>query len=157
MIPDRRPTMLARAADMRRAPTEPERRLWQHLRASQLSGFKFRRQAAIGERIVDFFCPAKGLIVEIDGDTHALERDAVRDRAMAASEGFSTLRFNNNDVMTNMDGVLTHLLARLDAMPDRWQVGSGTTPNPSSKEEGGDTAQPAPLIFRGGAGGGGRP
>ncbi len=67
-----RPIMLARAARMRREPTEPERRLWQHLRASQLGGYKFRRQATIGGRIVDFFCPLKGLVVEIDGDTTGL-------------------------------------------------------------------------------------
>ena len=128
--------MLARAARMRREPTEPERRLWQSLRASQLGGYKFRRQAAIGGRIVDFFCPMKSLIVEIDGETHAPERDVVRDRAMLASEGFSTLRFSNSDVMTNMDGVLTNLLAQLNALPNRWQAGGGTTPGPSSKEEG---------------------
>lgn len=132
-----RPTMFARAARMRREPTEPERRLWQRLRASQLGGYKFRRQAAIGGRIVDFFCPAKGLIVEIDGETHAPERDAFRDWAMRASEGFPTVRFGNIDVMTNMDGVLIHLLAHLDALLDRWQVGAGTTPSPSSEEEGG--------------------
>ena len=128
--------MLACASRMRREPTEPERRLWQRLRASQLGGYKFRRQAAIGGRIVDFFCPMKGLIVEIDGETHAPERDVIRDLAMLASEGFSTLRFSNSDVMTNMDGVLTSLLTQLNALPDRWQVGAGTTPSPSSEEEG---------------------
>ena len=128
-----RPTMLARAARMRREPTEPERRLWQHLRASQL-GYKFRRQAIIEGRIVDFFCPQKALAVEIDGDTHRPELDAIRDRQLAAIKGFSTLHFSNSDVMTNMDGVLTHLRAQLNALSDRWRA--DTTPGPSSEEEG---------------------
>jgi very-short-patch-repair endonuclease len=119
---------------MRREPTEPERRLWRHLRASQLGGHKFRRQAVIGDRIVDFFCPAKGLIVEIDGDTHDGERDAVRDTTLHAATSFHVLRFSNKDVMTNMDGVLTSLRTQLDVMPDRWQA--STTPSPSSEEEG---------------------
>ncbi|MCW2411434.1 MULTISPECIES: endonuclease domain-containing protein [unclassified Sphingobium] len=131
MNPDR-PTMLARASRMRREPTEPERRLWQHLRASQL-GHKFRRQATIDGRIVDFFCPQKGLVVEVDGQTHLPELDAVRDRQLRVNQGFSTLRFSNSDVMTNMEGVLTHLRAKLDMLPDRWQAGA--TPGLSSEEE----------------------
>lgn len=126
--------MLARAADMRRAPTEAERRLWARLRASQLSGHKFRRQATIGGRIVDFFCPAKGLIVEIDGDTHDQARDALRDSRAHADYGFETMRFANRDVMDNLEGVLERLLLIVDALPDRW-IGS-TTPGPSSEEEG---------------------
>ena len=128
-----RPTMLARAARMRREPTEPERRLWQHLRASQL-GYKFRRQATLDGRIVDFFCPQKGLVLEIDGDTHRPELDAISDRELNATKGFSTLRFSNKDVMTNRDGVLTSLRTQLDVLPDRWQ--GSTTPSPSSEEEG---------------------
>lgn len=126
--------MLARAARMRRAPAEAERRLWNHLRASQLGGYKFRRQATIDNRIVDFFCPEKGLIVEIDGDTHEPGRDAILDENVGCSHGFATLRFSNSAIMENMDGVLSHLLATLDTLPDRW-VGN-TTPNPSSEEEG---------------------
>jgi very-short-patch-repair endonuclease len=48
-----------RAAEMRRNPTEPERRLWRHLSASQLDGLKFRRQAVIGASIADFYCPRR--------------------------------------------------------------------------------------------------
>ena len=53
-----------RAKDMRRQPTDAEKRLWRHLSNSQLSGFKFRRQARLGWRIADLFCPSIGLIVE---------------------------------------------------------------------------------------------
>src|SRR5689334_11378010 len=103
-MPADRATMLGRAARMRRAPTEAERRLWNCLRASQLGGHKFRRQATIGVRIVDFFCPAKSLAVEIDGETHHPEHDLARDTLLLNERGFSTIRFCNNDVMTNLDG-----------------------------------------------------
>jgi very-short-patch-repair endonuclease len=129
-----RQTMLARAARMRREPTEAERRLWWQLRASQLGGHKFRRQATIDRWIVDYFCPAKGLIVELDGDTHDPEQDAVRDSDLWNRYGFVTLRFANGDVMRNMDGVLARLLLTLNELPDRWV--DSTTPNPSSEEEG---------------------
>ncbi len=134
-----RTVMLARAASMRRAPTEAERRLWMRLRASQLGGHKFRRQATIGGRIVDFFCPAKGLIVEIDGDTHDQVRDALRDSRVHADHGFGTRRFANHDVMDNLEGVLESLLATLDGLPDRWP--EDTTPGPSSEEEGREIAR----------------
>ncbi len=62
-----RKTLLRRAAIMRSNLTEPERRLWMALRDKRFKGYKFRRQAIIGDRIMDFFCPAKGLVVELDG------------------------------------------------------------------------------------------
>lgn len=129
-----RQTMLARAARMRREPTEAERLLWRQLRASQLGNHKFRRQATIEHRIVDYFCPAKGLIVELDGDTHDAEQDATRDADLRNRYGFVTLRFANGDVMRNMDGVLARLLTTLNELPDRWVA--STTPDPSSEEEG---------------------
>ena len=69
-----RAVMLKRAAKMRREPTEPKQRLWMALRDSRLAGYKFRRQAVIGSRIADFFCPAKGVIVELDGETKIPDR-----------------------------------------------------------------------------------
>lgn len=133
MRPDRQ-TMLARAAHLRREPTEAERRLWRVLSRSQLDGHKFRRQAVLGSRIADFFCPSKGLIVEVDGDTHDPVLDRNMDRRLERETGFVTLRFSNQDVLQNMDGVLAHLRLILNDMPDRWA--GGTTPNPSSEEEG---------------------
>jgi very-short-patch-repair endonuclease len=128
-------TMLDRAAHMRCEPTETERRLWRALSRSQLGGYKFRRQAIIGGRIVDFLCPAKGLVVEIDGDTHDTERDRQRDAWLDREIGFAVARFTNRDVMTNLEGVLTALLKILEDLPDRWP--GDTTPGPSSEEEGG--------------------
>ncbi len=123
------PRLIERARELRREPTEPEKYLWRHLSNRQLGGFKFRRQAALAPFIVDFFCPSKGLIVEVDGDTHLAEDDMERD-AILARQGFTTIRFTNGDVATNMDGVLTVILEKLQALPDRWS-GSPDSPTPT--------------------------
>ena len=88
----------------------------------------------MGNRIVDFFCPAKGLIVEVDGDTHDRAADLQRNEKMEQEHGYATIRYTNEDIMTNLDGVLQHLLGELDRRADRWR--GRTTPNPSAKEEG---------------------
>ena len=131
-----RATLLARAREMRLNPTEPEKRLWRHLSASQLGGHKFRRQAVIDYYIADFFCPLKKLIVEVDGDTHDVEADYKRDDRLR-NRGYRTVRFTNLDVMGNMDGVLVDLLRTLEKTPDRW-VGrqARTTPTPPLKRRG---------------------
>ncbi|HEX5183995.1 MAG TPA: endonuclease domain-containing protein [Allosphingosinicella sp.] len=122
----------ARAAEMRRNPTEPEKRLWRHLSNGQVHGFKFRRQSVIGRFIADFLCPQKALVVEIDGDTHDETKDRLRDDILAA-RGFRVLRVTNDDVMRNMDGVLQAILGALDEAPDRWNK---PHPNPSPEGEG---------------------
>ena len=130
-------TLHQRAREMRNNMTEPERRLWMALRSSRLSGHKFRRQDVIGHRIVDFFCPAKSLVIEVDGDTHDAERDQRRDRSMLAQFGFATRRYTNSDIMTNLDGVIEDLAALLERQPDRWSGGRTHHPQtPSSEEEG---------------------
>jgi very-short-patch-repair endonuclease len=115
-----RTVLLERAARMRREPTDPEKYLWRYLSGSKLGGHKFRRQAIIGDRICDFFCPAKGLIVEVDGQTHDRETDVLADQKMEQLTGFKTLRVTNEDVLKNMQGVLEIILATLEKMPDRW-------------------------------------
>ena len=104
------------AKAMRRAMTDEERLLWQWLRKPGIPGLRFRRQAPIGHYIVDFFCPAKSLIVEVDGGQHAVnDRDAVRD-AWLASRGYRVVRFWNNDLTSNVDGVFAEI-ARVAALP----------------------------------------
>jgi very-short-patch-repair endonuclease len=122
--------LLDRAKRLRQNFTPFEAKLWQRLSRSQLGGYKFRRQYVIGNCIVDFFCPQKALIVEIDGDTHDPEKDAVRDQ-INASRGLTTIRFTNADVGSNVDGVLEHLLSKLNDLPDRWPH-----PSPSPNGEG---------------------
>ena len=137
-----RAVLLERAAGMRRNLPEPERRLWMELRAHRFYGFKFRRQAIIGNRIADFFCPTKGLVVEIDGVTHDPEIDARRDAAMIWDTGYRIVRFTNEDVMRNLDGVLVMIKMALDGQSDRWPGrGEHHPPAPSSEEEGGSIAK----------------
>ena len=126
------------ARTMRRQPTELETRLWRHLSGSKLGGFKFRRQQVIAPYIVDFFCPSKGLVVEVDGETHVATVDAARD-AQLASRGFTTIRFTNKEVRDNMDGVLTTILMRLQSLPERWDrtcAGPDYRPHPNPSPEG---------------------
>jgi very-short-patch-repair endonuclease len=121
-----------RAAEMRRTPTEPEKRLWRKLSNAQLDGHKFRRQSVIGRFIADFLCPQKALIVEVDGDTHDKAKDRLRDDVLAR-RGFRVLRVTNDEVMTNMDGVLQYILSVFAAAPPRW---NNPHPNPSPEGEG---------------------
>jgi len=112
------------APKLRRAMTDPEKRLWWHLRARlPLDGTHFRRQVALGSYVVDFVCMEHHLIVEIDGDQHgtdaALAYDARRD-AFLAKNGFRLLRFSNREVMTELEPVLDTIFATL----------SETTPTP---------------------------
>jgi very-short-patch-repair endonuclease len=130
-------TLRARAARMRRDMPEPERRLWNELRGKRLSGLKFRRQVVIGHRIVDFFCPAKGLVIEVDGDTHNPVTDADRDGTMLRDHGFTTVRFTNQQIMRNLDGVLEKVTSVLEETADRWPKSREHHPQtPTSEEEG---------------------
>src|ERR1700754_2722660 len=98
---------------LRSNQTDAERKLWFALRDRRLSGFKFVRQEAIGPFIVDFVCRDKRLVVEVDGGQHAdSAKDAARD-AFLAGEGYRVMRFWNNDVLSNRDGVLTVILEAL--------------------------------------------
>jgi very-short-patch-repair endonuclease len=94
--------------------TGAELRLWSHLRKPGIEGLRFRRQAPIGPYIVDFFCPQRKLIVEVDGEQHALYRteqaDRVRD-AWLESQGYRVVRFSNRDVSENLDGVCATIFA----------------------------------------------
>jgi len=87
--------------------------LWFALRDRRLGGFKFVRQEAIHSYVVDFVCRERKLIVEVDGGQHAENsRDRVRDARLTA-DGYHVLRFWNSDVLSNMNGVLTVILAKL--------------------------------------------
>jgi very-short-patch-repair endonuclease len=92
---------------LRRDSTEAEKLLWSKLKAKQLDGLKFRRQQPVGSFIVDFVCFEKGVVVELDGGQHAANapRDAERDGILTRN-GFRVLRFWNNDVLQDIDGVV---------------------------------------------------
>ncbi len=120
------------ARTMRNQPTEPEKRLWQGMKGAQLGGYKFRRQAVIGNAIADFLCPQKGLIVEVDGHTHTDPAADARRTARLEALGFTVVRVTNGDVMQNLEGVQRMVLDTLDSLPDR----RSPHPNPSPEEEG---------------------
>ncbi|TBR41712.1 endonuclease domain-containing protein [Marinomonas agarivorans] len=102
-------------SELRKAMTEPEQRLWYRLRNKQL-GVKFRRQFGIGRYIVDFYCPEKRLVIEVDGDSHfskaGLSYDSARDEYIKSLD-IQVVRFTNLDVMQNIEGVLFAISERL--------------------------------------------
>ena len=108
------PTNRVFAKSMRRTMPEAEFRLWLRLRKPGIEGLRFRRQCPIGPYIVDFFCPEKRLIVEIDGGQHGLHQHQVEDSARTEwlkENGYQVVRFWNNDVISNIDGVCRTILA----------------------------------------------
>ena len=98
-----------RARQLRRDAPEPERRLLRALREA-FPTHKWRHQAPVGPFFADILCFSEALVIEVDGDTHAetVERDAGRSQVLAA-EGYRVIRFTNDEVMTNVDGVLTQI------------------------------------------------
>jgi len=102
------------ASRLRRDQTDVEQRFWLAVRDRRLAGAKFRRQATIGRYVVDFLCVQAMLIVELDGSQHDEALDAERTRFLEA-RGYRLLRFWNNDVIENFDGVLETVAAALGA------------------------------------------
>ena len=113
----RDPELTRRARAMRREMPEPELRLWLQLRATRFEGVKFRRQKVVGRYIVDFAANDPGLVVELDGDTHAFQEDYDRERTrFLEGEGYRVVRYTNLEVMQNLDGVLVHLAGVIKEM-----------------------------------------
>ena len=109
----------ARARYLRSNSTDAERRLWSRLRFRQLDGHRFRRQAPIGRYIVDFVCLAKRLVVEVDGGQYAddIAADARR-TAWLKIQGYRVPRLWNNEVLGNIDGVLSVIRSALCSEDD---------------------------------------
>jgi very-short-patch-repair endonuclease len=103
----------SRAKALRANLTEPERRLWYHLRANRL-GVKFQRQVVLPPYIADFAARAERLVIELDGDTHGDTQayDAARTRSLE-ERGYRVIRFTNAELMANLDGVLQAILLAL--------------------------------------------
>ena len=98
---------------LRRDATDVGRILWFALR-HRLPGWKFRRQHPIGRRVVDFACPERKLAIELDGGQHAFREEANEHRSMElARRGYRVIRFWNNEVLENLDGVLETILGTL--------------------------------------------
>jgi very-short-patch-repair endonuclease len=102
------------ARRLRRNSTEAEKRLWWALRELP-SEYRFRRQHPVGRRVVDFACPSRKLVIELDGGQHAIARS--RDEARTAElarHGYRVIRFWNNDVLGNTPGVIETILRELE-------------------------------------------
>ena len=103
--------LTALARENRKNPTKAENKIWQEvLRMRQFAEYKFLRQKPIGGYIVDFYCSELRLVIEIDGDSHteAVEYDAVR-TAVLESLGLKVVRFTNDEVLRNIEGVYDEL------------------------------------------------
>lgn len=104
--------------NLRNSATDAERTLWHHLQQRQLLGLKFRRQYGIHHYIIDFYCPEIRLGIELDGGWHfrpdQRDRDLERTQKLA-DYGIRILRFTNNDVLNNINGVLEILKVQCSA------------------------------------------
>ena len=99
----------ARRKALRRSLSKAEAVIWLHLSRKQMNGFKFRRQYSVNQYVIDFYCPELKLAIEIDGDSHygylSEKYDNERQKYIE-SFGIHFMRFTNDDVCNNIDGVL---------------------------------------------------
>ena len=123
---------LNQARALRRRMTEAEWRLWTWLRAHRLADQKFKRQVPIGPYVVDFACLSRKLIIEVDGGQHADSPSDKRRDAWLNAQGCEVLRFWNNDVLKNTEGVLE--LVQL-AVQDRPSPGALRAPSSPQRGE----------------------
>jgi very-short-patch-repair endonuclease len=114
--------------------TDAESRLWRALRRDQLNGLSFRKQHPIGPFTVDFYCSRLRLAVEVDGGQHAEQRKQADDRRTQwlAEKGITVVRYWNNDVLTNLEGVLSDLLTQTERLAQ-----AAATPTPTLPLSGG--------------------
>ena len=107
-------TLTEQARALRRTSTPAERHLWKALRNRQISGHKFKRQFRLGPYIADFVCLERGLVVELDGGHHSETGDYDQRRTEELNRlGFRVIRFWNNDVLQNLEGVVRAIEAAL--------------------------------------------
>jgi very-short-patch-repair endonuclease len=110
-----------RRIDLRKNQTPQEIILWSKLRLSQL-GFKFRRQHSIGGYVVDFYCPEKKLVIEVDGSQHVENQEYDNKRTEYFSIlNIKVLRFWNNDINTNINGVIEKIIVELSHASSPYQ------------------------------------
>ena len=132
--------MTVRARQLRGNMTDAEKQLWRALRRDQLNGLHFRRQHPVGPFTLDFYCPSLRLAVEVDGGRHAEQRKQADDRRThwLAEKGVVVIRYWNNDVLSNLPGVLSDLLIHAESLA---QVPA--TPSPTLPLSGGGGATPS--------------
>jgi very-short-patch-repair endonuclease len=127
-------TLTKAARELRSRMTDAERKLWFALKDRRFAAFNFRRQVPVGPFIADFLCFELRLIVEVDGGQHADSvRDVERDDWLARNE-FRVVRFWNNDVLQNLEGVPTNLATELNKTPHPTSRLRSTPPSPARGE-----------------------
>lgn len=110
------PIRTARARSLRSNMTDVERRLWMALKGKQIAGCRFRRQHPIGAYVADFACVEKMLVIELDGSQHQNQEAYDEDRSRYLNQqGWQVVRFWNNEVLENLDGVLEAILEKLES------------------------------------------
>ena len=141
----------SRAKRLRQTTTRAETLLWRYIKAHRVDGLSFRRQVPLGPYIVDFVCHSARLIVELDGESHDFEarhqRDHTRDAWFVAQE-YAVLRFTNDQVLTNLNGVVEAIrsaaLCRPRSGPPSLSLPHKGGGNPKA------TATPAEMLQAGG-------
>jgi very-short-patch-repair endonuclease len=104
---------------LRKNQTDAEYRIWKHIRARRFEGLKFKRQESIDMYIADFVCYEKRIIIEMDGGQHANNEKDKKREAYLIKQGFDVLRFWDNDVLKNTDGVLESIRQKILAPSSR--------------------------------------
>lgn len=114
------PRMTERARCLRGEATFPERLLWTRLRNRQVGGAKLRRQHVIGPYVVDFFCPQRKLVIELDGHSHDTTAPADLEREKyLQQQGLRVIRFGNDEVIRDVDRVAEAVCGALEEEPPR--------------------------------------
>ncbi|KAF0210156.1 MAG: hypothetical protein FD139_2696 [Methylocystaceae bacterium] len=131
---DRSDPRTARARELRREATPAERRLWTQLRQLEIENVHFRRQAPIGPYFADFACHRTRIVVELDGEQHGFDAEALRDEMRTRfleTSGYRVLRFWNYEILRNLESVVDTICAAL------YQTQEPPTPSPSPPQAGG--------------------
>ena len=111
------PALKSRRQILRKNQTDAEKKVWSILRGKQLSGFKFFRQCSVGPYILDFYCPKLRLAIEIDGSQHNETSGQAHDERRTkylVNQGIKVIRFWNNEILTNPEGVFEEIIKRID-------------------------------------------
>src|SRR6266403_6035258 len=133
----------SRAKQLRQAMTRAETLLWRYLKAGRIDGLGFRRQVPIRNYIADLVCFSAKLLIELDGEPHDFEERQKADQnrdSFFTSEGFQVLRFTNEQVMSNLEGVVEVIRQTAKARMD------GATPLPNAPPQGGRKQEGALLV-----------
>jgi very-short-patch-repair endonuclease len=138
--------MTARARRSRNIPTKAEQKLWQGLRSAQIRGLSFRRQHPVGVYVLDFYCPTIRPAIEVDGGQHSFAEEQHRDQRRTKwleAKGIKTIRFWNNDVLGNLEGVLGEIERKVDDLCKR-----RATLTPTLPLSGGGRSASIDMVFR---------